>query len=362
MLLDQHNAQLEIVKAFLDGEKSPNNASSDERGKALLMALSQPIRHIDAFNMLRGHSVISPYMRVLYHLLKYIEEDFYIDNATIRQKKKYTSVIRSLIRNDVLFLVAVNASYIIENGVKNQYASYQRYLHDFDFFEHAIFFSPQDASTEKNEIEFKKTPDRFEKSYRNFFSSLIVSQGKANDFEVIWSFPPAIVVSYIYKNPMQENTHKLLSALPDSISGAFDNAKKHYHEINKASLQPDSWFNRYIGAYVFTVTNGSIFDENHARSNYSHNPVVDHTFINNAITTFKASGQVSGSLQFYYFPSQPTNQCTLTSRDLKQSCSDYFSYTTTWEMATDDSYKQLIISNQQSWQALAEEIKLQKFD
>lgn len=49
--------------------------------------------------------------------------------------------MRSLIRNDVLYLVALNAAVIHKQGTNsdNGYQEYQEYLQKSNFFEHTIF-------------------------------------------------------------------------------------------------------------------------------------------------------------------------------------------------------------------------------
>ncbi|MFP3393567.1 putative phage abortive infection protein, partial [Brevibacillus sp. SIMBA_076] len=62
------------------------------------------------FSFLTGHQIISRYMRVLYHLLKFVRENGDFNGSDpITFQKNYTSPLRSTIRNDVLLLIAVNA-------------------------------------------------------------------------------------------------------------------------------------------------------------------------------------------------------------------------------------------------------------
>lgn len=252
MLLDQHNAQLEIVKSYLDGMEKKVKEAEQQEGEKLLNALIQPISHLEAFNKLRGHRVISPYMRILYHLLKYVSEDFYIKNTTIEQKKKYTSIVRSLIRNDVLFLVAVNASYIRDNNVENQYANFQKYLYKFDFFEHAIFFSPSKANKEKDEDKINEWHAGFKNGYEEYFLELILNNGEnMRGRNPVPLFTPAIIISVIYKNPQHDRVMTLLSELPKSISEAFDNAINSFSRQNNNELNVEIYFERYLNATIF---------------------------------------------------------------------------------------------------------------
>ncbi|MFQ6287441.1 putative phage abortive infection protein [Yersinia enterocolitica] len=359
MLLEQHNAQLEIVKRFLDDEFNAEKTKENKDKIGLLPTLSRPVGHLEAFNMLRGHSVISPYMRILYHLLKYVANDFYIKDATIEQKKKYTSVVRSLIRNDVLFLVAVNASYIRENGEKTQYAAYQQYLHDFDFFDHAIFFCPNNTNGDKEDSVIKKWHDEFVNTYSRYFTSVILSQDAGVNVSLNQSFPPAMVASYIFRSPKHDKIVNLLNDLPDSLSSIFETAKTFYHENNKFYLSIDSYFNEYIGRAVFEVpANGQtvVMGPEDYANNYQNKPVIDRDYVEAALEVYKSTGRVSDSHQFYY---DQKNSHALLLSQFTDRCRDFISSTTSWEKANDGTYDPLRENNEKIWRGLVEEIQLQ---
>lgn len=140
LLLEQHNQQLKNVVEFLSSETDEAKRFIDNINERKL------VLSIDKY--LSGHSILSPYMRTLYHLLKHINENFYLinlsDDELIKRKKDYSSPLRSLIRNDVLYLIALNCLVTKskdEHGeVDNGYGYYQWLLNYFDFFEHAVFF------------------------------------------------------------------------------------------------------------------------------------------------------------------------------------------------------------------------------
>ena len=86
-------------------------------------------------------------MRVLFHLLKHINDDPYVIDKSDEEKRVYSSPLRSYIRNDVLFLIAVNALNIKSERLKEAgYPKYQKLLHRFNFFEHAVFTNPRQAN------------------------------------------------------------------------------------------------------------------------------------------------------------------------------------------------------------------------
>jgi len=358
MLLDQHNAQLEIVKSYLDGVEKKVKEAEQQEGEKLLNALIQPISHLEAFNKLRGHRVISPYMRILYHLLKYVSEDFYIKDTTIEQKKKYTSIVRSLIRNDVLFLVAVNASYIRDNNVENQYANFQKYLYEFDFFEHAIFFSPSKANKDKDEDKINEWHGAFKNGYEDYFLELISNNGenKGNKNTVPF-FTPPIIISVIYNNPQHDRVMVLLSELPKSISEAFDNAIHSFSRENENELDVEVYFNKYLHAKIFNNPKNNHLSDSEARLMGRNLPKIDINFIREAIARCKKSGVVSDCNQIYYFESGKQ----LRSYELNQTCKTHLNCVNSIEKAKSGSYSTHIEDIRTFWIELSKKIKHQSY-
>lgn len=80
------------------------------------------------------HEKYSPYMRFLYHVLKFIDKEtpfsnvWFIPNGT-KKKKDYSSVIRALISNKVMILVMINS-------LNKNFEYYRELLNKFSFFEH----------------------------------------------------------------------------------------------------------------------------------------------------------------------------------------------------------------------------------
>ncbi|WP_336192810.1 putative phage abortive infection protein [Providencia stuartii] len=90
----------------------------------------------DASDKLFQNHIFSPYMRLVYRILKYIDENFYRmsdKDFTVlevdEEKKQYTSIVRSTIRNDVLFFIAINS-------LNESFSRYRELLEKFNFFEH----------------------------------------------------------------------------------------------------------------------------------------------------------------------------------------------------------------------------------
>lgn len=129
LILEQHNNSLALVINWL------KDNPFDEK-KQTRMAVSY----------IRGHESLSPYMRILYHTLKNIKTEMPVtsrdDNDIIIIQKKYTSLVRSFIPNDVLYLIAINASVTKDKKLairdSFQYEKYYDMLMDYDFFEHLV--------------------------------------------------------------------------------------------------------------------------------------------------------------------------------------------------------------------------------
>lgn len=85
------------------------------------------------------HEKYSSYLRVLYHVLKFIDKEtpvhfWNLPKTRLEKKKNNSSIIRAVIDNKVMLLVAVNSL--------NKYFHYYRYvINKFSFFEHVSFFS-----------------------------------------------------------------------------------------------------------------------------------------------------------------------------------------------------------------------------
>lgn len=145
LLLTQHNALHAALCKYLDDKpeiKNENGVSYE------ISEYNNSIGGLDRyFYFLTGHAVISPYMRILFHLLKHINADPYMADKTDSEKRLYSSPLRSCIRNDVSFLIAVNALNVRSDKVKTAgYPEYQKLLHKFNFFEHTVFSNPHEPN------------------------------------------------------------------------------------------------------------------------------------------------------------------------------------------------------------------------
>jgi len=139
LVLEQHNQLLNVIKDWiLDKENS--TSPYNEVTKKIYSPL-------EAVNIIRGHAILSPYMRILYHTLKTVDVDCPANGKQPREEiykeqKKYTSLLRSFIPNDILFLISINSSVTnyeyFEITNSEDYIKYQYLLNKYDFFEHLI--------------------------------------------------------------------------------------------------------------------------------------------------------------------------------------------------------------------------------
>lgn len=95
------------------------------------------VKELDCENSIKKlfrHERYSPYMRFLYHVLKFIDKETPFSNVWFipkktKKKKDYSSVIRALISNKVMILVMINS-------LNEKFEYYRELLNKFSFFEH----------------------------------------------------------------------------------------------------------------------------------------------------------------------------------------------------------------------------------
>jgi len=219
VLLEQHNQYHLQVCEYLDSGLTPGQVADE-----INQFFKDSRRHgglEQCLSFLTGHEIISRYMRTLYHLLKYVKDEFYVDGNAKRLMKNYTSPLRATIRNDVLYLIAVNALNVISPGaILSGYPRYQALLHEFDFFEHAVFTEPHkpNSITFSEQVSwlmgFKLYPEQQE------FSGSLQKRLQEKDF----IFPDLEVVSPLalclvtYDNALREKVEQSLQNLEHTLS------------------------------------------------------------------------------------------------------------------------------------------------
>nr|WP_306467681.1 putative phage abortive infection protein [Proteus mirabilis] len=114
-LLTQHNKLHEQLESYINDHKNE------------YLSVLKKVRYNDSVSFLYKNNIFSPYMRFLYHMLKFVDrESLFMTND---KKKKYTSIIRSLITNDIMTFIAINS-------LNEEFIYYRSLLDKFDFFEH----------------------------------------------------------------------------------------------------------------------------------------------------------------------------------------------------------------------------------
>jgi hypothetical protein len=139
LILEQHNTEMRIVKNWLDDQAAAKEKCTQEY--TILQDHNIPM----IVKSIRGHNKLSPYMRLLHHTLKTIKSKHgseEISKTQFFECKRYSSLVRSFIPNEILFLISLN-SLVINSayGEDTDYCQYKEYydnLFFFDFFEHLV--------------------------------------------------------------------------------------------------------------------------------------------------------------------------------------------------------------------------------
>ncbi|WP_162940879.1 putative phage abortive infection protein [Pectobacterium parmentieri] len=257
LLLAQHDQYHRQLCNYLDtgqlGNRKDENSEEIKLGQGEIdnfFKISIHSSTLDScFAFLTGHEIISRYMRTLYHLLKFVSQECVFNEINdVRNQKNYISPVRSTIRNDVLLLIAVNSLNVREQRAKeSSYPYYQKLLHKFDFFEHAIFIFPSKPNElfKRDDWEEKIQGQIF--SVQSKFYNNLRDQQNINNHSfrkpVVEFRSPLMMVILIFKNPvrnaalralntLKENWH-MNSAMTDFVEQAlkiFEDASKYTHD------------------------------------------------------------------------------------------------------------------------------------
>ncbi|PPE62503.1 hypothetical protein F157LOC_01352 [Pectobacterium brasiliense] len=246
LLLAQHNIYHEKVCNYLDDKEEINSAKEKSEIFNIFHCRFQSGSLEKSIQFLTGHPVLSPYMRILYHILKHISDNFYDTNASDKQRRQYSSPLRSVIRNDVMFLIALNALNMTGESKRSAgYIKYQNMLRQFDFFEHAVFINPKEPNTKIQPKRAYKIFTNDEKSnYSHYYNGILnmAKQCKIYDGEINFNNPAFICIS-IYDNPLHEAVkliydgikENILSDLTRDINNFIDAHQERLEKINRIS-------------------------------------------------------------------------------------------------------------------------------
>lgn len=163
-LLKIHNQSLEslVEVVYIPGQSSPHRSVSGHSYSKLKQIISSvfynenfaSVRLNESKQKLIGnHSLSGHYFRILYQVLKFIAvnsensiteafstEDIERDDVSLREKI-YSNIVRALLPNDLMRLVAVNC--YCENGESDIYWRYKLLIERYEFFEHLSFDSDE---------------------------------------------------------------------------------------------------------------------------------------------------------------------------------------------------------------------------
>ncbi|ORM81693.1 hypothetical protein HA42_09930 [Pantoea deleyi] len=291
ILLEQHKEQLNVVKSYL----------STVEGLKLLNGIIMGTDHLSAFKKLQGHNIVSPYMRVLYHLLRHI--DFHYDeNATTKDKKLYSSTVRSLIRNDVLLLVAVNASYVFEDNKENDYGKYQKLLRKFNFFEHAHFFIEKDVTSGFDKYAVSRVKHSILEAMINNHEEKILFDKNSFRFRSE-SFRIPFIVSCIFDNPLNLESLECLNNIGNLYKDEADQASERNINFLRGEANIESFFHLYLYRRRIRLSGGELLKLEDSRNidadTYSKLPFVDEDYIKNCLSYMRANNHLNVSDDYY---------------------------------------------------------------
>ncbi|MCS2168044.1 putative phage abortive infection protein [Scandinavium manionii] len=124
LLLSQHNEALEKLK-------------NSTRYNDILLKVIKKNSELSVSNKeMHDHDdIFGSYFRVLYHLLKFIDNKAGSYPFDIEVKKEYTSLVRSFLDNETLLFLAINCSHANND---NQYHLYKTLIERYAMLEHLI--------------------------------------------------------------------------------------------------------------------------------------------------------------------------------------------------------------------------------
>ncbi|EFO0834195.1 hypothetical protein DYR58_24175, partial [Escherichia coli] len=118
-----------------------NNALNDLRKKSNYSELINKMMNglvslKDTNTLMHNHdAVFGSYFRILYHLLKFIDENAGYHPFDLDRKKTYTSLVRAHLDNEITYLLAINCAHA---NSENQYHFYKTLIERYAMLEHLI--------------------------------------------------------------------------------------------------------------------------------------------------------------------------------------------------------------------------------
>ena len=135
--LDKINKNLEEIRNFYyilsEKDKEENNYTDINYIKNKINKIYSNLGYFEEHlkHIINKNPIIRPYLIILFRILKYIYRSNKISNA---EKKEYSGLVRSLINEDILFIILLNSKGW--ESKKNNDQSYSFLLKKMEFFEH----------------------------------------------------------------------------------------------------------------------------------------------------------------------------------------------------------------------------------
>lgn len=340
LLIDQHEKSHEVMMKHLDNYKI--NELSEIRWSMTIKEASE---------VLYSNYKFSAYMRMLFRVLKHCDENFYMqgdcDNV-IREKKKYTSIVRSMIRNDVLYFVALNAM-----NERKSFEQYKKILKKFDFLEHLIF----DNIGESIVFSFKEynTKKRKAPLYNFFYIEAVISMlinreiYKLINDDIIYSgfhvkplFEEVInrgvyIIPYSFNYALYKNYNKLkyneLKEFLKSISGlnkiynsSFSKLEKQVSEYKQSDILSKKYYFYFShGESVYSKKNNECYN-----IEYFCDLIINNKITEGSIYDFIANEIKVGSVGFIDYEVDENDtinrNCIIKEEEIYRICKEHIQF------------------------------------
>ncbi len=282
LLLEQHNNLHKSVVKYIDSLKNNKGIISDSDDKGIIR-WDESLE--DAANKLYQNYNFSIYMITLYRLLKHIDENFYKKNSSdkfIKEKKEYSSIVRSVIRNDVLFLIAINSF-----NKNNSFKEYKKKLEKFSFFKH------MNAEKISDKIIFNE--NKFINEFKNSISNLIDSYIDKKETSNANSLLPSNI-SILMINYLQREENKFLKNKIEEVVNQAILCK--VKELESKSFKDKSIY-FYLG--TSDLEDGGIVDDNLTASNLEKLNNINNIKDFNNLEMMDAISVGEGKILFFSF-------------------------------------------------------------
>ena len=307
----------------------------------------------DAWLMMKGHEIFSPYMRILYHLIKHISVFYDGDTAS---KMKYTSVVRSMIRNDVIFLIALNVSHIKSDGVYNQFEKYQRLLNEVDFFAHAIFDYDEKRKMHNDSLNMEIHCYEIESNIEK--RMLRVMEGKGTEHFRRWNVVKTpFIVTLIIKNPEQIHARNSFNKVLEDAGDLYNQVKQEFLSDKFNFNSPVDFLSRFLGCHIVELTSSEYSSNDHLKSlDISSCPVATKDYLNLSVNSVLVDTAIEGKSTYFIRSNSYGKYEKIPFLDFIKACDIYRKKNKVYANVLNDAYKKECDEIIQEWIDFRDEI------